>query len=90
MAKVDEKTLMELKLKLENNIKLSREEKKILKENDKEAQEKKKNMSFGKPVRSEGRIGNSGHSGYRNCLRFAVCFPPQHCALHGAWHGGHV
>ena len=25
----------------------------------------------GKPVRSEGGIGNSGHSGYRNCLRFA-------------------
>lgn len=46
MAIVDEKYLMELKIKLENNIKLSREEKKILKENDKEAQEKKKNMSF--------------------------------------------
>ena len=51
MAKVDEKTLMELKLKLENNIKLSREEKKILKENDKEAQEKKKNMSFGERMK---------------------------------------
>lgn len=51
MAKVTEKELLELKIKLENNIKLSREEKKILKENDKEAQEKKKSMSFGERMK---------------------------------------
>ena len=51
MAVVTEKELMELKIKLENNIKLSREEKKILKENDKDAQEKKKNMSFGERMK---------------------------------------
>jgi RecA/RadA recombinase len=48
---VTEKELMELRIKLENNIKLSREEKKILKENDTEAQEKKKNMSFGERLK---------------------------------------
>jgi RecA/RadA recombinase len=52
MAKEDlEKKLFELKIKLENNVKLSREEKKILKDNDKEAQEKKKKMSFGERLK---------------------------------------
>jgi RecA/RadA recombinase len=52
MAKVTEKELMELRFKQENGIKLSREEKKILKDNDKEAQEKKKKMSFGERLMS--------------------------------------
>lgn len=52
MAKVTEKELMELRIKLENGIKLNREEKKILKDNDKEAQEKKKKMSFGERLLS--------------------------------------
>lgn len=55
MAKVTEKELLELKIKIENNIKLSREEKKILKENDKEAQEKKKSMSFGERLKLASR-----------------------------------
>lgn len=52
MAKVTEKELMELQIKKDNGIKLSREEKKILKDNDKEAQEKKKKMSFGERLKS--------------------------------------
>jgi RecA/RadA recombinase len=47
MAKVTEKELMELRIKLENNVKLSKEEKKILKDNSAEEKEKKKSMSFG-------------------------------------------
>ena len=51
MANVTEKDLMMLRAKLEANIKLSRDEKKILKENDKEAQEKKKGMSLGERMK---------------------------------------
>ena len=47
MAKVTEKELMELKIKLDNGIKLSKMEKKTLKDNSQEEKDKKKSMSFG-------------------------------------------
>jgi RecA/RadA recombinase len=47
MAKVTEKELLELKIKLENGIKLSKMEKKVLKDNSQEEKDKKKSMSFG-------------------------------------------
>lgn len=43
--------LQELEFKLKNGIKLSRDEKKFLKDNDKEAQEKKKKMSLGERLK---------------------------------------
>ena len=46
MAKVTAAELFELKIKHENGIKLTRDEKKILKDNDKEAIAKKKSMTF--------------------------------------------
>lgn len=51
MAKVTEKELMELKIKLENGIKLSKMEKKILKDNSQEEKDKKKTMSFGERLK---------------------------------------
>lgn len=51
MANVTEQQLMELRIKIENKIKLTKDEKKILKDNDKEAIEKKKNMSFGERLK---------------------------------------
>ena len=47
MAQVTEKELQELKFKLENGIKLTKMEKKTLKDNSQEEKEKKKSMSFG-------------------------------------------
>lgn len=47
MAKISEKELMEIRLKVEAGIKISKEEKKILKENSEEEKAKKKSMSFG-------------------------------------------
>lgn len=47
MANVSEEDLLELQIKVKNGIKLSKEEKLILKENSKEEREKKKTMSFG-------------------------------------------
>jgi RecA/RadA recombinase len=47
MAKVTDKELMELKFKLDNGIKLSKMEKKTLKDNSQEEKDKKKTMSFG-------------------------------------------
>jgi len=51
MAIVSEDVLKELKIKLENNIKLSKEEKKILKDNSAEEKAKKKAMSFGERLK---------------------------------------
>lgn len=51
MAKTTEQELMMIQAKLDAKIKLTREEKKILKDNDKEAKEKKKNMSFGERMK---------------------------------------
>lgn len=51
MAKVTENELLELKIKLENNIKLTKAEKKILKDNSQEEKDKKKSMSFGQRLK---------------------------------------
>lgn len=47
MAKVTDKELLELKIKLENGIKLSKLEKKVLKDNSAEEKAAKKSMTFG-------------------------------------------
>jgi RecA/RadA recombinase len=51
MAQVTEKELMELKIKLENGIKLNKMEKKILKDNSQEEKDKKKAMTFGQRLK---------------------------------------
>jgi RecA/RadA recombinase len=52
---ITEQELMTLRIKLENGIKLTKDEKKTLKDNDKEAQEKKKGMSFGQRMASAAK-----------------------------------
>jgi RecA/RadA recombinase len=56
---VSEKELMALRIKLENGIKLTRDEKKVIKDNDKEAQEAKKKMTFGQRMLS---VSNSEYA----------------------------
>jgi RecA/RadA recombinase len=51
MAKVTDKELLELKFKLENNIKLTKMEKKVLKDNSAEEKAAKKSMSFGERLK---------------------------------------
>ncbi|NCP97749.1 hypothetical protein GW796_05850 [archaeon] len=59
---VSDEVLLELEFKKKNGIKLSREEKLILKENDKEAKEKKSKMSLGE------RLLNSSKSKYAQLM----------------------
>lgn len=48
---IDEATLLELQIKVKNGIKLTKDEKKVLKENSAEEREKRKNMSFGERLK---------------------------------------
>ena len=52
---IDPKVLMELELKLKNGLKLSKDEKAILKENNAEAKAKKSKMSFGERMQAASK-----------------------------------
>lgn len=72
MATVSEEKLMELRIKLENNIKLSREEKKILKENDKEALEKKKGMPFRERMLQASKLDSAQLMGEHDIDKYPI------------------
>lgn len=69
---VSEELLLELNIKKDNGIKLSREEKLILKENDKEAKAKRAKMSFGERLQISSKSPYSQLMGENDIDKFPI------------------